>query len=286
MKGDGDASPLLVDLAGNDTNQLIVANSDGWIHAYQYNPTSGTMTDLPGWPVHTEPLPLHTGEHGLHERRALDGALRPGARGARPPATCSATARMDDRGRRHAGQRLRLERRAASSSSTQTSNPNYSGAPLAGDPAWAAQRAGTRERTEGGFLTSPVLANLEPAAGPRARHHRRRRGPPRLRLARRRRAGQRLPGARRGPQQGRLGRPDEQPADVQRQRARANPGKDEDQGKIVDTPAVAYLDGPGKPPSIIVGHQRGVPRPNTGNEGAINAAKTTHGLARRARQRC
>ena len=34
MHGDGDASPLLVDLAGNDTNQLVVANSDGWIHAY------------------------------------------------------------------------------------------------------------------------------------------------------------------------------------------------------------------------------------------------------------
>ena len=42
MKGDGDASPLLADLAGNDTNQLIVANSDGWIHAYQYNPRPGS----------------------------------------------------------------------------------------------------------------------------------------------------------------------------------------------------------------------------------------------------
>ena len=35
MRGDGDASPVLVDLAGDDTNQLIVANSDGWIHAYR-----------------------------------------------------------------------------------------------------------------------------------------------------------------------------------------------------------------------------------------------------------
>ena len=33
----------------------------------------------------------------------------------------------------------------------------------------------------------------------------------------------------------------------------ANPANDEDQGKIVDTPAVADLDGPGKPPTIIVG---------------------------------
>src|SRR5256714_1999014 len=62
MRGDGDASPVLADLAGNDTNQLIVANSDGVIHAYQYDPSSGKATDLPGWPVHTDPLPLHTGE--------------------------------------------------------------------------------------------------------------------------------------------------------------------------------------------------------------------------------
>ena len=41
MKGDGDASPVLADLAGNDTNQLIVANSDGWIHAYQLQRPTG-----------------------------------------------------------------------------------------------------------------------------------------------------------------------------------------------------------------------------------------------------
>ena len=68
MSGDGDASPVLVDLAGNDTNQLIVANSDGWIHAYQYNPATGGKTDLPGWPVHTDPLPLHTGEPAYNAR--------------------------------------------------------------------------------------------------------------------------------------------------------------------------------------------------------------------------
>ena len=43
-----------------------------------------------------------------------------------------------------------------------------------------------RERTEGGFVTSPVLADLD-GDGDGARHHRRRRGPPRVRLARRRR---------------------------------------------------------------------------------------------------
>ena len=48
MHGDGDASPLLVDLAGNDRNQLVVANSDGLINAYQYDPKTGALSDLPG----------------------------------------------------------------------------------------------------------------------------------------------------------------------------------------------------------------------------------------------
>src|SRR5207249_7461522 len=47
----------------------------------------------------------------------------------------------------------------------QTSNASYSGAPLPGNPAWEAERYGTRERTEGGFLTSPVLGKLDSAAG-------------------------------------------------------------------------------------------------------------------------
>ena len=39
------------------------------------------------------------------------------------------------------------------------------GAPLTGDPSWEAQRAGARQRTEGGFVTSPVLGKLDSAAG-------------------------------------------------------------------------------------------------------------------------
>src|SRR6202011_3434017 len=53
-----------------------------------------------------------------------------------------------------------------------------------------------------------------------------------------------------------------------------NPGRDETQGKIVDTPAVAYLDGPTKPPSIVVG-TNAEDVAGRGNEGEINAAKTT-----------
>ena len=75
-RGDGDASPVLVDLAGNDTNQLIVANSDGWIHAYRVRPGRGALNDLPGWPVHTDPLPLHAGEHAFTSRACRSPTTR------------------------------------------------------------------------------------------------------------------------------------------------------------------------------------------------------------------
>jgi hypothetical protein len=60
-------------------------------------------------------------------------------------------------------------------------------------------------------------------------------------------------------------------------RAGANPDIDQDQGKIADTPAVAYLDGPGKPPSILVGTNEEY-LVNTGDEGAINAGATSASL--------
>jgi hypothetical protein len=56
--------------------------------------------------------------------------------------------------------------------------------------------------------------------------------------------------------------------------AKPDPGIEEDQGKIVDTPAVASLDGPRKPPSIIVGTNEEY-LVNTGNEGPINSSTTT-----------
>ncbi len=163
MKGDGDASPLLVDLAGNDTNQLIVANSDGWIHAYQYNPTSGSLSDLPGWPVHTELLPLHAGEHAYSSgeessTRYAPVILAPAAGDLTGDGEMDIVA-DDLQGNVYAwnakGQLIFHE----------TSNPDYSGAPLPGNPSWEAERAGTRERTQGGFVTSPVLADLEPEKG-------------------------------------------------------------------------------------------------------------------------
>jgi hypothetical protein len=271
MKGDGDASPLLVDLAGNDTNQLIVATSDGWIHAYQYNPSTGSMTDLPGWPVHTEQLPLHSGEHAFNggglTTAHYDPVLEAPAAGDLSGDGEMDIVADDIQGNVYAwnatGQRIFHE----------TSDPNYSGAPLTGNPSWEAERQGTRQRTEGGFLTSPVLADMEPEAGPALdiiaagedRHvyvwHVN--GEP----------VKGFPVLVQDPDKvGSVDPTSNEP--TFNANAPANPGIEEDQGKIVDTPAVADLDGPGKPPSIVVGTNEEY-LTSKGDEGAINASDTT-----------
>jgi hypothetical protein len=270
MRGDGDASPVLADLTGADANQLIVANSDGWIHAYRYNAATGAVKDLPGWPVHTEPLPLHAGERAFTSGELSTGHYDPVLE-APAVGDLFGDGRLevvagDLQGNVYAwdaGGHLVLH---------QTSNPSYSGAPLAGDPSWAAQRAGVRERTEAGFLTSPVLAKLDPAAG---------RGLDIVAAAEDRHvyawhadgsAVTGFPVLVEDPNK--VASVDATSNQMSfNSNAQANPGKDEDQGKIVDTPAVAYLDGPGKPPSIIVGSNEEY-LTGTGNEGPINSATT------------
>jgi hypothetical protein len=270
-RGDGDASPLLVDLVGSDSNQLVLANSDGWIHAYRYNPSTGKATDLPGWPVHTDPLPLHPGE------RAFTSGEESTAHYA-PVLEAPAAGDLFGDGRKEiVADDLQGNVYAWDSAGHlvfhQRSNPAYSGAPLPGDPSWEAQRAGTRERTEGGFLTSPVLANLDPASG---------HGLDIIAAGEDRHVyawhadGSSVGGfpvlVEDPHKVASVDATSNQPAF--NGNAQANPGKDEDQGKIVDTPAVAYLDGPEKPPTIVVGSNEEY-LVNTGNEGAINAAGVT-----------
>ena len=59
MTGDGASSPVLVDLDGDNRNELVVAGSDGFVHAYRPNGTE--LGGSPGWPVQGDPPPLHTG---------------------------------------------------------------------------------------------------------------------------------------------------------------------------------------------------------------------------------
>ncbi len=272
MKADGDASPLLVDLAGTDSNQLIVANSDGWIHAYQYNPTSGAVSDLPGWPVHTEALPLHTGEQAFSSGGVPSSQYQPVLSG---PAAgdLSGDGEMDVvaddlEGNVYAwnakGQLIFHER----------SNPDYSGAPLPGDPAWEAARRGVRERTQGGFVGSPVLADLEPESG---------KGLDIIAAGEDRHVyawhadGEPVKGFPvlvEDPDKVASVDPTSNEPTFNANVPAGETERDEDQGKIIDTPAVADLDGPGKPPSIIVGTNEEY-LTGEGDEGSLNASDLT-----------
>ena len=80
LHSDGDSSPLLVDLDGDNRNELVVATSDGLVHAFRSD-----GSELPGWPVHTASLPLHVGERaygrggvGSAHDAAVLGALAAG----------------------------------------------------------------------------------------------------------------------------------------------------------------------------------------------------------------
>jgi hypothetical protein len=63
IHGSGEPSPLFAALTGRGVRareQLLVATSDGTIHAFRSN-----GKELPGWPVTTDRLPLHTASHAF-----------------------------------------------------------------------------------------------------------------------------------------------------------------------------------------------------------------------------
>ncbi len=253
LRGDGDSAPLLADIDGDNRNELIVATSDGLIHAYR---TDGS--ELAGWPVHTARLPLHLGERafrpggvGTGHYGAVLGALAAGDLFGDGRLEVVAD---DNQGNVYAWDQYGREVFHA------TSNPDFSGAPLT---PFHTVRQGVRDRTERGFLASPVLADLDGhgmdviAAG-EDRHlyawHANGRpvaGFPVL-----------------------IADPDKVAAvdpttgHITFRNVDPSPGLSEDQGKLIDTPAVADVTGSGHP-SILVGSNEEYGA-GTGDEGAVN----------------
>ncbi len=266
LQTDGASSPLLIDLKGSNRNQLVVATSDGWIHAY-----NETGSELPGWPVHTAQLPLHAGEVayrtlGSDHYCAVLGALaggdlfHDGVIDVVADDNCGNVYAWDPQGQ------LVFH---------QHSNPDYAGARLA---SFQTVRQGPRDRTEQGFLSSPVLAHMSGnpdspldiiAAG--EDRHLYAWVPEQGNLA-----GTALPGFPvlvADPDKLTAVDPATNRLTFSTTRAEANPGIDEDQGKLIDTPAIADLAGSDRP-SIIIGSNEEY-LVNTGDEGAINAGNLT-----------
>jgi hypothetical protein len=266
LHGDGASSPLLIGLAGDNRNQLVVATSDGLVHAFRQD-----GAELPGWPVHTRQLPLHSGAPsyravGTNHYCAVLGALAggdlfgDGRIEVVADDLCGNVYAWDAQGR------LVFQ---------QHSSRAYSGVPL---QPFQTVRQGPRDRTEVGFLSSPVLAHLDGRSS----------GPLDIIAAGEDRhlyAWQPDPGSVTGaavpgfpvliadPDKITAVDPTTNHLTFSTTTAKPNPGIEEDQGKIIDTPAVADINGSGKP-SIIVGsnEEYGV---NTGDEGGINAGDFT-----------
>jgi hypothetical protein len=150
-KTDGAASPALADLDGDNRAELIVGTSDGVIHAYKPN-----GKEARGWPVRGDRLPVR-----LSRRAAASGIVNADARGAflASPAVgdldrdgVPEVVAADYEGRVYVwsatGKRLR----------TMRANPKFSGKPL---KPFVDVRKGPRNRTNHGFLGSPVLADLD-----------------------------------------------------------------------------------------------------------------------------
>jgi len=258
---DGASSPLLADIAGENRNQLILATSDGVIHAYRRD-----GSELPGWPVHTDPLPLHTQGEPAFTSGQISTAHYGAVLGGVAAGDLFHDGRLevvadDNQGKVYAWDA------SGHQVFKQEANPLYSGNPAAG----SFERKGARDRVEHGFFAGPVLADLEVN------------GNKQLDIIA---AGQ--------DRHVYAWHPDGSPVagypvlvvDPTKV-ARVDPTNDhvtfdatnvpdeQLQGKIVDTPAVGNVDGSGKP-AIVVGTNEEY-KASKGNEGPINASNVNAG---------
>jgi hypothetical protein len=152
LPSDGEASPVFADLDGDNRNELIVATADGVVHAYRAD-----GGEAPGWPVRGDRLPLHTGGMAF-----ASGAVSPDAsRGAflASPAVgdldgdgIPEVVAADFEGRVYAWSADGRRRW------TRTTRLDWSGRPLR---PFDEARKGERNRTQRGFVGSPVLADLD-----------------------------------------------------------------------------------------------------------------------------
>jgi hypothetical protein len=255
LPGDGESSPVLADLNGDNRNELIFGTSDGIVHVMRPD-----GSELPGWPVHTDALPLHTGGRAFTtnqvDQNASYGAVLSSVAVADLDRDGTPEVIATDMGGKvyvwNADGGLRWQHEA---------NIAFSGKPL---QPHVNVRCGNRCRTQHGFIGSPVVADLDGDGGT----------PEVIAAGMDRHVYAWHAGGT--PVGGfpvlvvdpsKISGVDPQ-TDVPQ--FTANAGDVLNQGAIVDTPAVGDLDGDGKP-EIVIGTNEEY-NANQGNEGAYNAA--------------
>jgi hypothetical protein len=237
LASDGASSPRLADLDGDNRNELIFGTSDGIVHAMRPD-----GSELPGWPVHTDPLPLHSGGHGF-----TSGDVDQNASYGTMLASVAVADLDQDGGLEVVGAdfkgKLYVWNADGSQRFQREADIDYSGKPLAPH---VNVKHGRRFRTQHGFLSSPVVADLDGNGGK-----------PEIIAANMDRhvyAWDRNGDAVSGfpvlvIDHSKISAID--PA-THAPTFNASAGAELDQGAIIDTPAVGDLDGDGKP-EIVVG---------------------------------
>jgi hypothetical protein len=151
LAGDVEASPVLADLDGDNRNEMVVANSDGEVHAFRRD-----GSELPGYPVLTDPLPAHPGATAYESGRVKlgHGAVlgTPAVGDLDHDGTLEiVVADLEDKVYVFDGETGARERMIRTPL-------QYTGAPL---KPYENVRQGDMNRTQHGFLASPVLADLD-----------------------------------------------------------------------------------------------------------------------------
>ena len=152
LPSDGASSPAFADLNGDNRNELVFATADGIVHAMRPD-----GTELPGWPVHGDLLPLHSGGRAFKTgdvatTTSRGSILASVAIGDLDRDGSLEVVAADMEGKIYAWDskgHLLWKREA---------NPAYSGKPL---QPFVNVRMGERNRTQHGFIGSPVLADLD-----------------------------------------------------------------------------------------------------------------------------
>jgi hypothetical protein len=158
LPGDGESSPRLADLDGDNRNEVIFGTSDGFVHAMRRD-----GTEVSGWPVRTDPLPLHSAGHAFTSGEVDVNASHSALLSSVAVADLDRDGGLevvaaDMNGRVYAWNAdgtLRFKREA---------EINYSGKPLSPH---VNVRCGKRCRTQHGFIGSPVVADLDGNGGHR-----------------------------------------------------------------------------------------------------------------------